>query len=87
MPGLDWISGVSQLKSAVQLITLDVEGALQTQENFLKECPVVSQATSIVQLVGGDANGALETQKRCLSTVNNVANGLPVIGHAKGESK
>ncbi|CAJ0919238.1 unnamed protein product, partial [Mesorhabditis belari] len=84
MPGLDWIPGVSQLKSGFQLITLDFEGARQTQENFVKECPVVSQVTSVVQLATGDADGALETQKRCLDTVNNVVNGLPVIGHAKG---
>lgn len=85
MPGVDWIPGVSQLKSAVQLITGDVEGAARTQENFAKECPVVSQVTSAVQVIAGDTDGALETQKRCLGTINNVANGIPVVGHVKGK--
>lgn len=84
MPGLDWLPLVSQLKSTVQLITGDTEGAAQTQANFFRECPGVSQATSLVQLAAGDAEGALETQKRCLGTVNNVANGIPVVGHVKG---
>lgn len=84
MPGVDWIPGVSQLKSIVQLATGDVDGALNTQANFLQECPVVAQGTSVVQLCTGDSSGALETQRRCLGTVNNVANGVPVIGHIKG---
>ncbi|XP_017886517.1 uncharacterized protein LOC108628834 [Ceratina calcarata] len=84
MPGIDWIPGVSHVKSLVQAVTGDTEGAARTMENFHKECPIVSQVTSIVQLAAGDAEGALETQKRCLGTVNNVANGIPVIGHAKG---
>lgn len=85
MPGVDWLPIVSQVKSLCQLVTLDFEGAARTAENFAKECPVVSQVTSTVQLIAGDADGALETQKRCLGTLNNVANGLPVVGHAKGK--
>ena len=84
MPGVDWIPGVSQLKASLQLITGDVEGAARTTENFLRECPVVSQATSVVQLIAGDEKGALETQLRCIGTLNNVANGIPVVGHVKG---
>jgi len=82
---VDWIPGISQIKSMVQLATCDVKGAAQTQANFLQECPGVSQATSVVQLALGDVEGALETQKKCLGTVNNVANGIPVVGHVKGE--
>ena len=84
MPGLDWIPVVSQLKSMVQLLTGDAEGAARTQANYFQECPVLSQAVSLVQVVAGDTDGALETQKKCLGTLNNVANGLPVVGHVKG---
>ncbi|XP_043270760.1 uncharacterized protein [Venturia canescens] len=84
MPGVDWIPGVSQVKSLVQAATGDIDGALKTAENFGRECPVVSQVTSVIQLAAGDAEGALETQKKCLGTVNNVANGIPIVGHAKG---
>lgn len=83
----DIIPGVSQVKSAVQLICGDVEGAARTQETFFRECPGVSQVTSVVQLAAGDADGALETQKRCgkmvLSTANGVLNGTPGVGHVK----
>lgn len=82
--GIDWIPGVSQVKSTFQVITGDFEGAARTQGNFFKECPVVSQATSVGQLLAGDSKGALETQKRCVGTINNVANGVPVVGHCKG---
>lgn len=85
MPGIDWIPGVSQVKSLAQAITGDFEGAAKTAENFTRECPVVSQITSAVQLAAGDIDGAIETQKICLGTVNNVANGIPVVGHVKGE--
>lgn len=84
MPGFDWIPVVSQVKSFVQAITGDTEGAERTQQNFIRECPVVSQVTSLVQVSMGDADGALETQKQCLGTLNNFANGVPVVGHVKG---
>ena len=40
---VDWIPGVSQIKSVVQLAFGDAEGAAKTQENFFRQCPVVSQ--------------------------------------------
>ena len=42
----DWIPGISQLKSGFQLIWGDVEGAAETQKNFLKQCPIVSQVNN-----------------------------------------
>ena len=84
MPGIDWIPGVSQIKSTVQLLTGDVDGAARTTRNFLRECPVVSQVTSVAQVIVGDVDGAIETQRQCFSTVNNVTNSIPVMGHAKG---
>jgi hypothetical protein len=82
--GLDIIPGISQVKSVVQLAFGDTEGARRTQDNFLKECPIVSQITSVVQLTIGDVDGAFETQKRCGKMVLNFADGIPVVGHAKG---
>ncbi len=84
MPGFDWIPVVSQVKSVLQLISGDAEGAKITLKNFSRECPVVSQVTSLVQLSMDDADGALETQKQCLGTLNNFANGVPGVGHVKG---
>jgi len=81
----DWIPGVSQLKSICQLVTGDVEGAARTQENFVRECPVVSQSVALGQLIAGDEDGAKETWDRGVGTISNVANGIPVVGHVKGE--
>ena len=85
MPGLNWIPGVSQLKSVCQLVTGDVEGARQTQEDFFRECPGISQGVAIGQLITGDIEGAEETVRRGLDTLNNVANGIPLVGHAKSK--
>ena len=46
---MDLIPLLSQTKSLIQVACGDREGALKTQENFLKMCPGLSQATSFVQ--------------------------------------
>lgn len=84
MGNTDSIPIVSQAKSVVQLACGDMDGAAQTQENFVKECPGVSQVTSTVQLIAGNADGALETQMRCGKAMSNMVDGIPVAGHAKG---
>jgi hypothetical protein len=84
MGNTDSLPVVSQVKSTVQLVCGDTVGAAKTQENFLRECPGVSQITSTVQLIAGDVDGALETQKRCGKGLLNAADGIPVVGHAKG---
>lgn len=81
---MDWFPVVSQVKSLVQVISGDTEGARQTQENFSKQCPIVSQTRSLVELGLGKKEAAGNTQKEFLGTVNNVANGIPVFGHVKG---
>ena len=43
MGGVNSIPVVSQVKSGVQLLAGDTEGAGQTQKDFLQQCPVVSQ--------------------------------------------
>ena len=45
MGNADSIPVVSQVKSGVQLIGGDAEGAKRTQTNFVRECPGVSQAS------------------------------------------
>jgi hypothetical protein len=81
---MDWIPGLSQIKSAVQAISGDTDGARQTQINFLKTCPIVSQGTSAVQAIAGDRRAAEETQKAFGKTMSGLADGIPVVGHIKG---
>lgn len=80
---MDWIPVLSQAKSLVQAACGDVEGAKETQGNFLKTCPIVSQGTSLVQSISGDKEGAIETQKAFGKTISWVANGMPIVGHVK----
>ncbi len=60
---MDFIPGVSQLKSAVQVASGDYEGGKKTQENFLVGCPVVSQLVSAAEaVVLQDRESALKRQ-------------------------
>ena len=67
----------------MQAIAGDEEGAKITQENFIRQCPLVSQVTSLVQVARGNKEAAKETQKQCLGTINGFVNGIPVVGHVK----
>ena len=80
----DWIPIVSQVKSLVQVIGGDAEGARRTQENFSKQCPVVSQVRSAVEAIGGDEEAARKTQMEFVHNVSNFADGVPGVGHVKG---
>ena len=51
MGNTDSIPVVSQVKSLVQVIDGDAEGARRTQENFSKIAPVVSQVRSLVHYI------------------------------------
>lgn len=57
---MDWIPVVSQVKSMVQLIAGDAEGAAKTQENFVNQCPIISQVKTVSHLVAGDVEKADE---------------------------
>ncbi|HWR00405.1 MAG TPA: phosphatidylinositol-specific phospholipase C domain-containing protein [Chlorobaculum sp.] len=73
MSWFDSIPILSQIKSAVQAISGDTEGARQTQEAFLKKTPIVSQITSGVQAITGDTEAAKKTQEAFLhETVYNI---------------
>ncbi|GMR59413.1 hypothetical protein PMAYCL1PPCAC_29608, partial [Pristionchus mayeri] len=76
---------ISQTKSLVQFITGDKDGARDTQEKFLHECPIVAQATSIVELVADKNKEKFkDTNMRTVRILSNVADGIPIVGHVKG---
>lgn len=80
----DWIPVVSQVKSFVQAVTGNTEGARQTQENFSRQCPIVSQARSAVEAITGDTDAAEQTQLEFLKNASRVVDSVPVVGHVKG---
>lgn len=80
----DTIPGVSQIKSAVQLIAQDSKGAAETQMNYLNEGVGPAQARSVYFLVTGDSKKALDIQKKFASNMEVVVDSLPVVGHVKG---
>ena len=99
MGNVNTIPVVSQAKSLVQVVTGDPDGAAETQEKFFHECIGVSQVgahfqsfkytclfsvTSLVYLATGDTEKAGETQVRCGKQLSNFADGVPVVGHVKG---
>ena len=82
---MDGIPVVSQLKSAVQALSGDTKGARKTQERFVKTCPIVSQTYSLKQIaVDRDYAGAINTQLEFGKWLWNIADSVPVLGHAKG---
>eukprot|EP00300_Choanocystis_sp_HF-7_P028415 c34014_g1_i1.p1 GENE.c34014_g1_i1~~c34014_g1_i1.p1 ORF type:complete len:378 (+),score=47.93 c34014_g1_i1:34-1167(+) len=83
---MDWIPVYSQVKSLVQAICRDSEGARITQENFSRTCPVVSQSRSLCEalFLKDGHRKARETQMAQLAMLSGVANALPVVGHVKG---
>ncbi|XP_033107187.1 uncharacterized protein LOC117109062 [Anneissia japonica] len=84
MGSTDSIPIVSQVKSLVQVISGDAEGAKRTQENFLHTAPVLSQITSVIQAIEGDTDGAKKTQQEFVESLGHFADGIPVVGHIKG---
>ena len=75
---VDYIPGLSQAKSYVQLCCGDIKGAVKTQDNFTKKCPGVSQLRSVVQYAYGNTEGAWDTFKAGLEVLNaNPMTGVP----------
>uniref|UniRef100_A0A0G4GHV6 UBA domain-containing protein n=1 Tax=Chromera velia CCMP2878 TaxID=1169474 RepID=A0A0G4GHV6_9ALVE len=82
---MSWIPLVSQVKSAVQALAGDVEGARQTQVEFSRTCPVVSQLTSLFHAtVRRDNEEAKRVQEEFLEALGSAADNTPVVGHVKG---
>lgn len=83
MGNINAVPVVSQVKSAVQAIGGDSEGARKTQEEFSKQCPVVSQARSAVEATY-DTEAARRTQLEFVDNLEGVADATPIVGHVKG---
>ena len=77
---VDYIPFVSQVKSAIQAIAGDTEGARTTQHNFTRSFPVISQARAGVEVLMGREEDAEETLRQGVAFVD----AIPVVGHAKG---
>lgn len=76
---------VSQVISAGQAISGDLEGAQRTQEHFSRTCPVVSQGRSLVEVSCGDHEAALRTQMVFAAAANDAVDRSPGLGHVKAE--
>ena len=68
---------VSQFKSLTQAMNGDLEGARQTQIDFIRRAPVVSQLNSMGQAMMGDNDEALRIQQEFAEHNQ----GVPVLGH------
>lgn len=84
MGNVNAIPVVSQLISAGQAMVGDMEGALETQEQFSKQCPIVSQVRSAVEAGCGDCDAATRTQLEFVENLERVADSTPALGHIKG---
>lgn len=80
---IDWIPGISQTKSLFQVMSGNVAGAIKTQENFTRQCPVVSQVRSISEITTGNTMAAKATHNEFMRNTDEVTSNLPVIGHIK----
>lgn len=80
----DWFPLVSQIKSLVQVLSGDSEGARDTQIGFIEKCPIVSQVTSAIQAIRGDCQAARDTQIKFVGFISNVLDTIPGIGYIKG---
>lgn len=81
---MDMVPGVAQVKSLFQLVFGDTDGAVKTQTNFLNEGLLTSQLRSAYFLATGESKKAGDIQLKFLENMEDLVDGLPVIGHAKG---
>ncbi|XP_021368151.1 uncharacterized protein LOC110459947 isoform X1 [Mizuhopecten yessoensis] len=84
MGSIDSIPVISQIKSLVQVISGDEEGALRTQQNFADTGIIASQVQSLIHAINGDTKAAEETQKKFGKSLESLVDSVPVIGHIKG---
>ena len=80
----DWFPVISQIKSLVQLVCGEKEEAEKTQINFLRQCPVISQTLALALLSLGCKKEAEKVFDEGISTISNVIDCVPLVGHAKG---
>ena len=67
-----------------EVLCNDQEGALNTQENFSRQCPIVSQSRSLVEAIFVSEEAAVQTQLEQFGMLNGLLNGFPLVGHVKG---
>ena len=82
MGNTDSVPVVSQVKSLVQAISGDMEGAKKTQEQFIRTGLVASQVNSAVVAIQGDHAEARKIQEEFGEETVVVLEGTPIIGHA-----
>jgi len=80
----DSIPIVSQVKSAVQAIGGDSEGARQTQENFSRGFPLVAPVRAIVEHASGKHEEAKKTWSYLGKNYEGMVDTIPLVGHIKG---
>lgn len=80
----DMLPVISFIKSAVQLIGNDKDGAAKTMDNFWNKGMITSQARSLYFLVTGDPGKAGDIQLEFLGNLEPVVDSVPGVGHAKG---
>jgi len=80
----DSIPIVSQVKSAVQAIGGDSNGARQTQENFSRGFPLVAPVRAVVEHASGNHEEAKKTWSYLGKNYEGWVDGTPGLGHIKG---
>ena len=73
---------ISQVKSLVQAVAGDMEGAKKTQEQFLRTGLIASQVNSAVVAIQGDHEEARKIQEEFGEETVVILEGTPIIGHA-----
>ena len=81
MGNTDSIPLVSQVKSLVQVIGGDADGAKKTQENFARTGILASQINSLVHSISGNNTEAKRIQEEFGHAQFDIAKSLPVVGH------
>mmetsp|Transcript_62336 Transcript_62336/g.76354 ORF Transcript_62336/g.76354 Transcript_62336/m.76354 type:complete len:370 (+) Transcript_62336:30-1139(+) len=85
MASIDAIPLISQVKSLVQAVKGDKNGAKRTQERFSKQCIGVSQVRSLIEVMNGDKDAAKQTQDEFTRTAPIVSQIRSVIEVSKGK--
>lgn len=75
---LDGLPFASQGKSVVQAMAGDADGAVRTQENFTRRCPVISQVRQHMEQSSGDTEAAGRTQSEFQKSMSEVGAALAV---------
>jgi hypothetical protein len=86
MGSMNSIPLVSQAKLVSHIALGDIEGAVETHNDFANRntFPVISQLQSMSYALNGDLDDAVDLQEKFASDMSDVIDSIPVAGHAKG---